>query len=173
MKVVVSGFMLIEWVLYFFLSILLVMGVLEYVVGVRHHIVCMAEHSTMLAQLSAAHDACVRDVSTIDDTARWKELGPHALVWQCGTTSYSWTVEAGTLVRHEKRFDPHKKTWEGARKSVVARDIVEFYIEPLYAYEPAQSTKQRLVGMKVRIGGANIEKKMQVSSTVAFKNGRV
>lgn len=174
MKSGVPGFTLLEWVIYFFLTIVVVTLMFEYVVGVRRHVVGITQQASTLAQLSAAHDACVRDVSAAAERqGQWRVVGPSSLVWQKGTMQCSWSVEEGALVRRERLFDAVKKEWKPVHKSVVARGNIVLHVVPLYAQTTSAHQEQRLVGLEILLAGEERGKKISVHSTIAFKNGIV
>ncbi len=172
-KALCEGFTMIEWTIYFFLVMVVVTGIFQYVAGVRQHLVGLAQQSSALSQLSAAQDACVRDLSAAPNNIdQWHELGPASLAWHSGQTMCCWAVEEGMLVRREKNFDVTKKVWRSAHKSVVARGHVELKAVPLYAPRKIQN-KHLIVGIELWLSCVESSKKLTVHKTVTLKNGRV
>lgn len=170
----VHGFTVLEWMIYFFLVLVVVTGVFQFAAGVRRHVVAVSEQVGCISHASAALDALVRDLALAPQKLdEWQEQGPEKIAWKYGNTLIAWEVEEGNvLVRKEKTMDQATHMWKPTKKSVVARDVDSFRAVPLFALHGPQ--KERLmVGVELALRYKGVGRWQAAQTTVALCNRRL
>jgi len=132
MATTTKGFTLIEWVLYFFLLLLVLTIIFHFSATVQQQLVHWGRRSDSLSQLSVAQDLFFRDVSCAPiELNQWDVLASEHIAWWQEKVRISWEFHEGTLMRVEK--DGNKSENKRSRKkSVIARNITAVHFTPHY-----------------------------------------
>jgi len=132
MAIATKGFTLIEWVLYFFLILLVLTVIFHFSATVQQQLVHWGRRSDALSQLCVVQDLFSRDLSCAPiDLKQWDVVTSENIAWWQKNVRISWEFHEGTLVRVEK--DSNQSTNKRSRKkSVIARNITEVRFAPHY-----------------------------------------
>ncbi|MCK5632254.1 prepilin-type N-terminal cleavage/methylation domain-containing protein [bacterium] len=131
-----KGFTLIEWLIYFFLTTVVLTGLFHFIATMNQQIRILEKKNTSIASLSIVCDAFVRDVSCASQNlATWNEISEKKISWNSNHKKITWQQEKNNIVRikHEKGK---------SRKSIVARNITSITFKPFYKKILSNTKKQ-------------------------------
>jgi len=132
MAISTKGFTLIEWVLYFFLILLVLTIIFHFSATVQQQLVLWGRRSDSLSELCVAQDLFFRDVSSAPIWLnQWDVLTSEHIAWRQEKVSISWEFHEGTLMRVEKDGNQSKNK-RLRKKSVIARNITAVQFTPHY-----------------------------------------
>ena len=132
MAINTKGFTLIEWVLYFFLILLVLTIIFHFSATVQQQLVHWGKRSDSLSQLCVVQDLFFRDVSCAPiGLDQWDVLASEHIAWRQEKVRISWEFHKGTLMRVENDGNKSENK-KSIKKSVIARNIAAVQFTPHY-----------------------------------------
>ena len=131
MKVTRDGFLMIEFLVYFFLGACLSYCVVHFIVASSLHMCREHKKIGAITELLTALDYCTHTLENAPaDKQLWKKMEPKLLVWHDVDTN----VDVGLRLAHDKlvrikgTYSLFKKAWTSKKKAIVAQHIkdIEF-----------------------------------------------
>lgn len=124
MKHNVLGTTIVEFLCYFFLTILLGIVVSHLAVMTHRQLGKHTNHLSAELSLYAALDVVRRDfLAAPSDLQAFKKITPSELIWDTGTAHLGWQFENNTLFRLEGVYHNQRQTWTKKTKNVIAKNI--------------------------------------------------
>lgn len=125
-----TGFIIIEWLIYFFLIVSVLTGIFHYSVTVNQQIARLQAQSASFFQLCIVQEKLAKEIMLAPaKKEKWQEIGTQLLWWQ-NEKKICWKLKDNNLIRVEQIFDKTHQHLLQTKKSVVAQNIAELSFSP-------------------------------------------
>jgi len=165
-----NGFSLIEFLIYFFLVLLLSTLVIHWVTSSHIRMSSVGNRCLQSLAVCAAVDCLMRDLYAAPyDLREWK-LCDDALgyVWHVGTLDIGLSCSDGILVRSEGVYNGTSHEWTARKKSVIAQDITSCTLTRVLSENGGQ-VRQIQMKMQSKV----YDHEYRVQQNISIRNGAV
>ena len=98
-----QGFLLVEWLVYFFLILLVLTIIFHFSATIQQQLIFWGRRSETFSDLCVAQDLFFRDVSSAPiELNQWHKLEADSIAWRHNKVIISWEFHDKTLMRVEK-----------------------------------------------------------------------
>ena len=164
-----QGFMLVEWLVYFFLILLVLTIIFHFSATIQKQLVFWGRRSETFSDLCVAQDLFFRDVSSAPiELNQWDKLEADSIAWRYNKVIISWEFHDKTLVRVEKGRDRRVKN--SRKKSVIARNIAAVQFTPHYKKIAIPGFEKVLQSISCRLTIVVAKKTYELERTVLLRN---
>lgn len=166
MATTTQGFMLVEWLVYFFLILLVLTIIFHFSATVQQQLVFWGRRSETFSQLCVTQDLFARDVSSAPiELNQWDVLESESIAWRHNKVITSWEFHDKTLMRVEKGGDRNTR-----KKSVIARNIAAVQFIPHYKKNAIPGFEKVIQSISCRIKIVVAKKTYELERTVLLRN---
>lgn len=171
-KVAHDGFLMVEFLVYFFLGACLSYCVIHFIVASSLHMCREHKKIGAITELLTALDYCAYTLEQAPaDKQLWKEREPKLLIWHDAHNN----IDVGLRLVHDKlvrikgTYSVFKKAWTSKKKALVARNIKD--IEFSWHEDSVVSKKNiRYISCELKRVLPDSEDDYAVSKAVALEN---
>lgn len=165
-----KGFMLIEWLVYFFLLLLTLTLIFHFSATIQQQLVFWGRRSEALSQLCVAQDLFSRDVSSAPiELNQWDVLKSESIAWRQKNVTTSWEFHNKRLVRVKKGGD-QRVNRGSKKKSVIARNIAAVHFTPHYKRNAIPGCEKVIQSISCRLKMVVAKKPYELERTVLLRN---
>ncbi len=120
-----NGFLVFEFLIYLFLSILLVTLCLHWAINLYVPMMFRSRQSNTIVSFYAACDLIARDIRMApSDRSLWKKIDPSTLIWHTNDGDIGWFYnDQGKLTRFQGSYDATAGVWHKKVQSTVLQSV--------------------------------------------------
>lgn len=149
MKQEKPGFTVTEFLVYFFLLMLVTTLTVHWVVSSHVRIAYNRAHTLTFIECSCAHDVLARDLRCAPtEVQSWKVFGDGQWVWRTPEGDVGWELDDGLLVRSHGLYNMVTRTWIKRIRSLVARGVERCSLSRIGVHDAFSSVASTLTAEK-------------------------
>lgn len=171
-KYMVSGFSLIEAIVYIALSILIASLLFTTALQFHTSLKRLQKNAHAYAALQAAGDLLARDIQMAPaDTAQWKKTNATELIWHIGKIDRGWRLHNGRLERAQGRYNAASGRWIKSTKGLAVDNVRQGVFETHVRLGTGDKKYIAMIGITLR--SKHLSDKNLVHKSVCPRNRKI
>jgi hypothetical protein len=131
-----KGYLALEFSVYFFLTVLMVMLTLEWAVAYYAQCTARVTQNVQEQEISGAHSVLERDLyQACHYVQNWKKISGHECIWTVQDKDIGWCIKDQSLVRMQGSYNAHAGRWHAYTTALIAQCVQDIMFIPVYVLE--------------------------------------